>query len=186
MINRIGGVLLRPNRTLFSILRGDGGSMFDLLPWVLVLPCALSPNRAGQAILYLRANVMDGLQIYVSLIVSKLSTPVGAAIIGALLLSVLARIKLRTDDSSVAKLWTFDRCLDACMYMLVPFFVLCSLGIIFESVGVASRYLPHRPIRGRGIYLSIRLVLAFGWSLALYLYVLNSMWHSKQTVEEEA
>ena len=160
--------------------------MFDLLPWVLVLPCALSPNRAGQALLYLRSDFMDGLQIYLSLIVSKLSTPVGAAIVGALILSVVARIKVRSDDSSIAKLWTFDRCLDACMYMLVPFFVLCSLGIILESMGIRFMFLPHRPMRGQGIYLSIRLVLAFGWSLALYMYLLNSMWHTKQTwVKEE-
>jgi|GEM_PF-2736374 len=185
MITRIGGIFVRPSQTLFSILRGNGGSMFDLLPWILVLPCALSPNRAGQALLYLRSDVLDGLQIYLSLIVSKLSTPVGAAMMGALVLSIVARIKLRADGTSVAQLWTFDRCFDACMYMLVPFFAASCLGIILESMGIAFKFLPHRPIRGQGIYLTIRLILAFGWPLALYMYVLNSMWHNEQTLEEE-
>lgn len=181
MISRIGGVLIHPRETLDELLAGEGGSVFDILPWCVVVACVLSPSRAGQVVLFMRVDVLEGLRILASLVSSQMMRPLVGVLVAALLLAMIARFTKAGSDSSGERItWTFDRCLDACMYMLVPYLLITSVSVIVEQLGVRGSFFPHRPFRGRGVYLFIRLALAFGWSFCLYFYVLKKLWSGSE------
>ncbi len=156
--------------------------MFDMLPWCILVACALSPSRAGQAVLFARVNILEGLQILFGLLSAQMAKPFIGAAIAALILACVARFKVDIQETKEGAVrWTFDRCLDACAYMLTPYLLIASVSLILEQVGVRWSFLPHRPFRGTGVYLFFRLALAFGWSFCLYCYLVKKLWTGVET-----
>ena len=187
MISRIGGVLIHPRETLDQLLRGKSGSIFDILPFLLIVSCALAPSRAGQVILFMRVDFLEGLRILVSLVSSQMAKPLIGVLAASLILAVIARMTRAGSDKKDGDLtWTFDRCLDTCAYMLVPYLLIASVSIIVEQLGLRGSFFPHRPFRGKGIYLFVRLALAFGWSFCLYFYVLKKLWSGSEPETTES
>jgi len=124
-----------------------------------------------------RADWFEGLRRVPSFVGNQLGPPMLGALCGALILTILARsLTKNVEEERFGFDWTFDRCLDACFYMLVPFLIMASVGVILEQLGVRWWFLPHRPFRGTGIYLTVRLLLAFGWSFILFAIVVRGLW----------
>jgi hypothetical protein len=184
VLSRLGGILVHPAKTLFSILSGKGGSLFEVIACALVVAAAISPARAGQCFLMARVDVFEGLRRVPNLLSNQLGPPMLTAMVAALILTLLGRsLRRSADEERIGSDWTFDRCLDACFYMLIPFLVMASVGVILEQLGVRWWFLPHRPFRGSGGYLLARIAIAFGWSISLYLMLLKRLWTGKPPEE---
>jgi hypothetical protein len=173
-LERLGGVLLHPRATLKGVLEGRGGSFFELLPLLLVVPAIVAPVSAGQALLVGRVAVVDGLRAYLGLVANRVGGPVMAAVIGALVLVLVDRVRPGTKRDL-----SFDRTLDACLFALVPFFLFAVLGKLLSSLGWELWFLPHRPTRGRGLYLLARLAAGYLWPALLFLGMLWAVWRGQ-------
>lgn len=160
----MGGVIVRPRSTLLSILRGGGGSIWELLPWLVITAAAAAPIQAGRAILVARVDPIGGLRSLLSLLADRMSVGLIGALVAA---SVLYLLRPAKDGEGVH----FDRALDAAVFMLVPFLLLMAIGAICSALGAEMWFMPHRRLRGVWWVLSIRAAVAYGWSVALFFVV---------------
>jgi hypothetical protein len=159
-LRRLGGVIVAPRRTLLAIARGEG-SVFELLPWMLLVSLTVAPYQTGQAFLLLRVSVADGLSAIGGLFLGRMTAPLVAAVVGAMVLIAVARMTPKTDLS-------FDRGFDACTYALVPHLVLASVGAALSEAQMELWFLPHRLVKGNLTVIAIRIAAGYGWSLLLF------------------
>lgn len=162
MLGRLGGALLVPQRTLLGVLTRGGGSLFEVLLLALLTGIVVEPTRAGQVVLMLRSSLLDGLVMALQTLVGRFTPALLGALGGALVLVAVARAR------GVLPELGFDRALDACAYALVPHLVLALVGATAAQLGLDLWFLPHHPLRGRGLDLVWRFVAGLGWSLALW------------------
>lgn len=165
---RIGGVLVRPRHTLLSIAMGQGGQLWELLPWIAIAAATAAPIEAGRAILLMRADVVAGLGSFAALIGDRIGAGLAGAAIGAAILSAVS-----------AKRIPFDRAFDACLFMLVPWMLAASVGSALSELGVELWFMPHRRIRGDGWILTARILAAYGWSITLFVVVAVALRRSR-------
>lgn len=161
-LSRLGGVFLHPRSTLWRVLARGEGSLFEVLPWLALAALTVSPTGAGQAFLLLRVSPGEGVIALLGLIVNRMSGVLMVMIGGAVLLLVIAsaaRARIKPG---------FDRCLDACAYLLLPHLLLASTGAALSELGVELWFLPHRLPKGAPSVLALRLAVAYGWSLLLF------------------
>lgn len=170
---RLGGIFLHPSRTFDALLRGEG-SVFDVLPWALLTSVTVAPSEAGQALLLLRMDLVDGATALIGLFANRFGWPLAGAAIAALLLSALERAKHQEGHG-------FDRLFDATAYALLPHLLLASAGGALSSVGAELWFMPHRLLRGRWDVLTLRIAVAFGWSLVLTGLLARKLWRGTAT-----
>lgn len=165
-------MLIHPRRTLCGIVEGQGGSVFELLPWFVVVSIAAAPKGAGQALLLGRLDLMDGVRLLIGTVANRTGGAIVAAAVAAGVLAGISVVRHRGGKRSVS----FDRSLDACAYCLVPYLLLATIGAGLSALGAEVWFLPHRLLRGRGWYLTTRFLVAYGWSLLLFGILLASVW----------
>lgn len=162
VLGRLGGALLLPQRTLIGVLTRGGGSLFEVLLLALLTGVVVEPIRAGQVVLMVRSDVIDGVVMALQTLVGRFTPALLGAVGGALVLVAVARAR------GVLPELGFDRALDACAYALVPHLVLAVVGASLAQLGLDLWFLPHHPLRGRGLDLWWRGLAGLGWSLALW------------------
>ncbi|MFO0726819.1 MAG: YIP1 family protein [Myxococcota bacterium] len=161
-LGRIGGVILAPRRTLYAILSEGGGNFGELLFLMLLVTITVSPNQAGEAFLIMRRWPLDGLMQLFSLVATRMAGQVIAAVVAAALLLGIAKLRQGTPS------FGFDRALDACLYALIPFLLLSSLGAALSELGLEAWFMPHRVTQGPPLILAARVLAGYGWSIVLF------------------
>lgn len=164
---RVGGVFVSPRATLDGVLRSGRGGLFEVMPWMFVVACALQPVRAGQAFLMARVSLLEGFNALARLFAQRMLTPLVAALVAATVLYLFDRLREGAHERI-----TFEGAVDACAFMLFPFLLLCAVGAALDHNGVRLWWTPNRAVVGRGIYLATRIVVAYGWSFVLFGVVL--------------
>lgn len=155
--------MVAPRVTFARLVFQHEGRLWEVLPWMMVVTAAVSPGRAGRALLLGRADVLDGLMIFLNALSQYTIGPLVGVATAALLL--VATSRLRGSATPIR----FEAALDGCAFLLMPFLLLCSLGVILEAAGWDFWFLPHNGIRGRGTRLVVRVAVAFGWSGGLFI-----------------
>jgi hypothetical protein len=168
---RIGGVLVRPRPTFARIVEGQDGSALELLPWVFILVSTLSPQAVGNALLLLRARFIDGLIDFASILGTRLTQALAGVLVGAAVLHTIERVR-RPSEARMG----FDRAIDVCAFMLVPFMLLAVIGFLLAAFGANLWWMPHNKMIGDAPTMIVRVLAGFGWSLALYALVVRSVW----------
>ncbi len=160
-LERLGGVLVAPRRTLRAIAVGGAGRPLELVPVFVLVVGVVQPAGLGQALLVARSQVGDGLLAVASLVTSRMSGPVIGAAAFALVVWLAARA--RRPELGLG----FDGALDAALYALLPYLLLAALGGALAERGLEAWFLPHRLLRGAPEVWAARLVAGYGWSLTL-------------------
>ncbi len=169
-VERIGGVLVSPRSTLLRILRTGEGNLGELAFLMVLVSLTVAPVQAGQVFLLLRSSIPAGLSALLSLVANRMAGPILGAIAGAVVLSGVDRI--RRGKLSMP----FDRSLDACLYALVPFLLLSSLGGSLSELGAELWFMPHRLLRGTPSVFMIRFAVAYAWPLVLFGVLVREVW----------
>ncbi len=146
----------RPGATVRRLVAGEG-RLWEILPWMLVVTAAVSPVSAGRALLVGRVDPWGGLQLFLATVGERMGGPLLGCAAGALLLHLLSRRTVR-----------FDAALDTCAFLLLPFLALGALGAILSGFGLDLWFMPHHRPQGPPEILAVRLLVAFGPSLALF------------------
>ena len=173
-LERMGGGILHPRKIFDGILNGAGGSMFELLPWMVLVTLTVAPTESGQIVLMGRGDLFVAVRMLLGLVTNRLGGALVGAAVGALVLSGLSALGRRGRDRRGPG---YDRLLDATTYCLVPFLALASLGALLRASGVEVWFLPHRLLSGRGMVLATRVLVAFGGPLILFGVLATRVWH---------
>ena len=176
-LERLGGVIASPRATFRRLLDGEG-SMFDVLPWFVVVAVTAAPIAAGQMLLIGRVDPIDGARALLGLVVTRTGGALAGAAVAAVVLVLTGRLSPHRKHAV-----GFDRSLDACVYCLVPYLVAASLGGALSELGWELWFLPHRLLRGRAEVLAVRFLVAYGGSLLLYALLLYEVWRGDDARE---
>lgn len=155
---RIGGVIVRPRRTLSAVLFDRRGRLWEVVLWMIVVCAAAQPVRAGQAMLLSRVDIIGGASAFLNLLASRMLGPLIGALVGAAILWAIDRKNV-----------SFDAAVDTCAFALVPLLLLTAVGAGLSNLGVELWFLPHRTLGGRGVFFGTRLAVGYGWSILLFL-----------------
>lgn len=178
-LERLGGIILHPRRTILAILAERPGGLTEILAWASLVSCALQPVGAGQALLLVRASPLDGVMSLVSVIASRLSLALGGVIAAAVLLALLERVRVK--DAAARR--GFDLALDACAYLLVPYLLLASVGQLLAASGLDLGWMPHHNVRGRFGDRLLQAAVAYGWSIGLYALLVHAYLEPRRPVD---
>lgn len=170
-LGRLGGVIRSPQRTLRKFLWRGEGRLWDILPWLVVVTGAVAPTRAGRAVLLGRVDVIDGLLLFGNLVANRMLYPLLGLVVAASILHLMDRVR----HPSEVKVG-FDIALDTVAYTLIPYLLLAAVGAGLSALGVDLWFMPHHDLRAPGWYGVARVVVAFGWPAALYLFLVREVW----------
>lgn len=164
-VDRLGGMLVSPRRTIRRLLSEDRGGLGGILLWLVVLIASTSPVRTGRALLVARTGLVDGaLQFLVFLQPRLLPLLLAVAVAAALMVLVGGRGGL-----------SYGRALDVASYLLVPAMLLMAVGTILSTLGLELWFLPHRTLRGSIGQRATYIAVSFGWSLVLLALTLAEL-----------
>ena len=163
-LDRLGGMLLSPRRTLRRLIDGHAGGIGEVFLWLIVLLAAVSPTRTGRAILIGRVAVLDGLLVFLTYIRPRLLPLLAGVAAAAALAALVGRRRLG-----------FGRALDVAAYLLVPTLLLMAVGLLLRSLGIELWFLPHRTPRGSLLFQAIHVAVSYGWSLGLLALLLHEL-----------
>lgn len=175
-LQRLGGVIVSPRRTLRALLWQGEGRMWEVVLWLVVVTATVAPTRAGRAALIGRTSLLDGAQMFLSAVANRMLAPLLGLVIAASILHLLDRV-LREGPPAVP----FDVALDACAFTLVPFLALASLGAGLSALGVEVGVLPHRRLDAPPWIGPTRVALGFFWTFALYGGLLQEVYVRAKT-----
>jgi thiol-disulfide isomerase/thioredoxin len=154
----MGRAMVHPTEAFRAALAGHG-SLFDVIPWAVVVAITVAPTDAGESILLARLDPRAGVLGFLGLIGNRMAIGFIGVVIAAMIVFLLGQIGGRSPS--------FDRCLDATGYLLVPHLILAALGAALSASGHELWFMPHRLLRGGPGVFAIRLAVAYGASLVL-------------------
>jgi hypothetical protein len=170
-MTRIGGVLARPNATFARMIAAGEGNALEVLPWAIAVVAIIAPISMGQALRLLRARFFDGLIDFTQLVAGRMSGAFFGVLAAAAVLHVIERLRKPSD-----KRMGFDRAIDVCAFMLVPFFLISVVGFLLATLGLNLWWMPHNRFAGDPGMLAWKIAVAFGWSLGLFGLVARMTW----------
>lgn len=158
-LERIGGMLVSPRRTLARLLDTEEGRMWSILGWMALLAVALEPSRFGRALLLARVDLLDGFFLLFDTVARRLVVP----LVGVMAAAYVLELASRGGERPMG----VDRALDVASHLLVPFLLLAGVGASASALGVEMWALPHRPLQGPTWVVTVRAVVGFGGSVVL-------------------
>ena len=173
-LSRLGGVLAHPRTAFDRILDLREGSLLELVPWAVLVSITVAPVEAGRALLLFRVSIAEGIVSLLALVANRMAPALGLAIAMAAVLYVLELFRRGKDER-----YGFDRLLDACSLTLVPFLALASLGAFLASLDLELWWMPHRRIGGDFAARTLRIAVAFGWSITLWGWIAYRVWRKR-------
>jgi hypothetical protein len=171
--SRIGGVLIRPRATLLRIIGGEGNAL-EIVPWVLVVVATIVPTSIGHGLLLLRARFFDGLVALLQVLQVRMLNAFFGVLVAAVALHAIERIR-RPPERRMG----FDRALDVCAFMLVPFLLLTMVGFVLAAFGLNLWWMPHNRMLGDAGTIVVQVIVAFGWSLMLFAIAVRAIWTAR-------
>lgn len=172
-MQRAAGVLVRPERTFEALLAGGPGGLSDALALLAAMLLVTAPLEVAAALLSAERSVLlmvnRLLGLYLQFALAPLAWSLGAGLLLAVALRLLGRGRARVDSV-----------LAASAFLWVPMGFLGVLGALLFELGLDAPWLPHLPL---GVFLasepgwaslSLRLVLSYGWSVALFVVLIRA------------
>ena len=157
-LERLGGALVAPRAAVRAIAQGGPGGLSDIVPWLILLACAASPERLGKALLVARVDAAAGVGMLSRAFVATWAPLVIALAAVALVASLIGAVS------------GFNRALDAAALLAAPVLLLTAVGVLLEQLaGVDVSWLPHHPLRWGRPGALVRWCAGYGWSTLLWL-----------------
>jgi hypothetical protein len=173
-LERLGGVLARPRATLQRLLSADEGSLYEPLSLFALAAIIAAPSQAGRAMLFFRANPIEGLSVLLNLFAERL-WPVCA---GALGVSVILRLVLLRRRITLRP--SFARLVDLGFYFMLPHAPLVALGATLAHFGYDLWFMPHRLPAGGTETMLPRLLVAYLPTLGLLSWSVAGLDHERE------
>lgn len=168
----IGGILVNPRDTLRALTFEGPVRVSVLLLMLLAMVVVTEPLGTGRALLVGQVRILDGISLFVMTLMGRALEPMLVSMGAALVLYILVR-RRPIPGQSIG----YDSLSDVAMYLLVPYILMAVLGVFVSASGLdLVEYWPVHGVRGRGLTFWIQLLIAYGWSLVLFVCLAGLLW----------